>query len=156
MKPVIGTWALVESMVFGELEREALKELDGLIYQEHLLTMNALTGDEFNEERRTARTVFNRLGKRHVPWGRWTPQKTPVDAYREAQERHKDPAYRAKIEQLQSELDGRAEAIKKAVQTELEVRKAAQKDREERAAASKKTAGRHYVNRVPWRSRSIR
>lgn len=142
--------------MFPELEREALSELDQLIYQEHLLTMNALTGDEFNEERRTARDIFTRLGRRSMPWGQWTPQKTPADAYREAQERHKDPVYKAKIEQLQSELDGRAEAIKKAVQTELEVRKAAQKDREERAAAGKRTAGRRHANRVPWRSRSIR
>jgi hypothetical protein len=65
--PVIGTWALVESVVFPELEREAMTELDQLIYQEHLLTMNALTGDEFSEERRAARDTFTRLGRRVMP-----------------------------------------------------------------------------------------
>jgi hypothetical protein len=147
---------LIESVVFPELEREVLKEMDELIYSEHLATMNALTGDDFGEERRVARGVYNRLGRRMMPWGRWAPEKTPVDMWNEAQERRKDPTYMAKIQQLQSELDGRAETLKAAVQTELEIRKAAQKDREERAAAEKRTAGRHYASRVPWRSRSIR
>lgn len=143
-------------MVFAELERDMLGELDALIYSEHLMTMNALDGDDFGEERRTARDVYNRLGRRLMPWVRWTPDKTPADMWRDAQERHKDPAYMASIRRMQAELDARAETIKAAVQTEMEVRKAAQKDREERAAASKRMAGRNYVHRVPWRSRSIR
>ncbi len=155
MKPVIGTWTLVESVVFAELERESLKELDGLIYHEHLATMGALTGDEFSAERRSARDVFARLGARLMPWSRWTPERTPADAYRAAQERHKDPAYMAHIRKLQASLDERSNAIKAAVQTELEIRAAAQKDRKERAAAGKRTVGRH-AKRVSWRSRSIR
>ena len=142
--------------MFAELERESLQELDELIYSEHLATMNALTGEEFGEERRVARSVYNRLGRRLMPWVRWTPERTVADMWQAAQERHKDPAYMANLRKLQSELDGRAESIKAAVQTELELRKAAQKDREARTAASKGTAGRHYVNRVPWRSRSLR
>jgi hypothetical protein len=142
--------------VFAELERDMLGELDALIYSEHLMTMNALDGDDFGEERRTARDVYNRLGRRLMPWVRWTPDKTPADMWRDAQERRKDPAYMASIHRMQAELDARADTIKAAVQTEMEVRKAAQKDREERAAASKGTVGRHYAHRVPWRSRSIR
>ena len=143
-------------MVFAELERESLQHLDELIYSESLATMNALTGDEFNEERRDARNVYSRLGRRLMPWVRWTPEKTPAAMWREAQERHKDPTYMANIRRMQGELDGRATVIKQAVQTELELRKRAQKDREERAEAVKRTVGRHHVNRVPWRSRSIR
>lgn len=146
---------MIESVVFPELEREALHQLDNLLYDEHLATMNALTGQDFEEERRAAREVYTRTGRRLAPWLRWTPEKTVVDMWKDEEERRKDPTYMATLRRLQSELDDRAEAIKKAVQTELEIRKAAQKDRERREAESKRTGGRRHV-RVPWRSRPIR
>jgi hypothetical protein len=146
----------METLVFAELERETQHQLDELLYSEHLATMNALTGDDFSEERRAAREVYNKLGRRLAPWMRWTPEKTPADMWREAQKRHEDPEYMARLRQLQGELDARAATIKAAVQTELELRKAAQKDREERAEAGKERVGRHYGRRIPWRSRSIR
>lgn len=143
-------------MVFAEFERESLRKLDELIYSEHLATMTALTEDAFKEEREQARDVYSRLGKRMAPWLQWTPRRTAADAWLAAQERRKDPEYMARIHQLQRDLDERADTIKKAVETELEVRKAAQKDREERKLTDKRSVGRHYAHRVPWRSRTLR
>jgi hypothetical protein len=143
-------------LVFPELERELLAELDELIYQEHLATMTALYGNEFNEERQVARRVYNRRGRRRMPWLRWRPEKTIVDLWGDAQKRHENPEYRAQIAKLQAALDADARKIATAVEEELKLRKAAEAYSEQQQAAAKRSVGRRYVPSVHRRRRGLR
>ena len=147
---------MVEGLVFPELERELLAKLDELIYQEHLATMTALRENEFNEERQTARRVYNRCGRRLAPWLQWRPDKTIVDLWQEARKRHEDPKYKAQIRKLQDDLDADAKKITVAVEEELKLRKAAEAHREQQRAAAKRPVGRRYAPRVHRRKRGLR
>jgi len=147
---------MVERLVFQGLEQELLAKLDELIYQEHLATMTALVENEFNEERQTARRVYNRYGRRLAPWLKWGPDKTITDLWQEAEKRHANPEYKKQIRKLQADLDADSKEIAAAVEEELRLREAAEAYREQQKAAAKRSVGRRYATRVHRRKRGLR
>lgn len=110
----------------------------------------------FNEEIRQARSRYTAYGRLTLPWLKWGPERTAEEAWRDLQERRKDPAHMAWVAQAQKEIDDKAEKTKAAVQAELEARKAIadykheEKMREQQARARrmKNRAKRH--GRLSW------
>lgn len=132
-----------------------MSKLHELVYYEHLSTMSALVEDDFRKERDSARSRHVQRGQLLTPWLRWAPERTVADLVRDSQLRRSDPVYMQQLQQLQDELDGDAQRIKHAVETELQLRQKAVVYRQEQRAAQVKPLGRRYV-RVPARRRTFR
>jgi hypothetical protein len=145
-------WEFQERIVFAALERELLAELEQLIFRQHVAIASTSYGTAFTEEVDHARSAFTKHGRLTLPWLQWGPEKTLADLWEERNKRHADPAYKAAIQQLQSELDQDAKKIAAAVEEEMQLRVRAVEHRRQLAEAAKKPIGRRYV-RVPRRKR---
>jgi len=114
-----------EAVVFRTIENELLVKMHEMLYMEHIVLAGSATGDSFREETEGAQTKFNTCGRLAMPWLQWAPMKTAAQAYREAQERRKDPQHMAMLQKMQAELDAEAKRIEDAVKMEMELRKQA-------------------------------
>jgi hypothetical protein len=151
VEPRLG-WGFQEQLVFGTLEKELLAELERLIFQQHVAIASTSYGAPFTEELDHARSAFTKHGRLTLPWLQWGPEKTLADLWEERCARHKDPAYRAAIQQLQTDLDTDAQKIARAVEEELQLRQQAAEHLQKLAADAKKPIGRRHV-RGPRRKR---
>lgn len=123
--PTSSTWDLKEAVFFRTIETDLLERVNELLYLEHVTLAAPATGDTFRDEIEGAQSKFNTCGRLLMPWLQWAPMKTAAQAYREAQERRVDPEHRAKLQQMQAELDGKAKELTEAVKAEVELRKRA-------------------------------
>lgn len=126
-----------------------------LLYRENVAFASTSYGQAFEDENSRARSEYGKFGRLYVPWLKWGADRTLADVIREYQERHKDPAYKAKLREWQAELDDEAKKVKDAVEAEMALRREAQEYRERQREAAKRPIGRRYV-RVPSRRRHLR
>jgi hypothetical protein len=138
------------------LEDELLAETHKLRFMEHLIWSSVSDADHFESETDGMKARFDSYGKLRMPWLEWGPKKGILDLYRESRERRKDPAYMARLKQMQAELDGRAREIAQAVETELEVRKQSVEHRVALAEKARRVIRRRRGRVYRRRPRSIR
>lgn len=107
-----------------------LAQMHQMLHFEHITMAAGADVDAFKDEVDGASARYNNCGRLWLPWLKWAAEKTPVQAYREAMERRKDPEHLAKLHKMQKDLDAEAKKIAEAVATELELRKAAVEHKE--------------------------
>lgn len=118
-------WGVKEAIVFRSIENDLLAKMNELLYTEHVVLAGSSVIDAFREETEGAQAKFNTCGRLLMPWLQWAPMKTAAQAYREAQERRKDPEHMKKLRKMQAELDAEATRLSEAVKAEVELRKQA-------------------------------
>lgn len=123
--PTAPSWDLKEFVFFRAIENDLLERANEMLYMEHVTLAAPATGDAFRDEIEGAQSKFNTCGRLLMPWLQWAPMKTAAQAYREAQERRKDPDHKAMLQKLQADLDNQAKELSDAVKAEVEVRKQA-------------------------------
>lgn len=134
-----------------------MAETHKMLHFEHVVMASTASEEGFRDEADNIKSRYSSYGKLVMPWMRWVPQKTAVDAYNEAQERRKDPAHMAKLLAMQKDLDVGAKTISAAVAAELEVRKAAVEHSKDRRRKERQATRRRHHVRLPrsTRTRSV-
>lgn len=141
--------------MFDVLESELLSRMHEMLHTEHIVLAGDVDPDSFRDEVDGARARYNSCGRLLVPWEKWAPPKTPVEAYREAQERRKDPEHLARLNQMQADLDAEGKRLAAAVELEKQIRKeAAEHDAKSKLRARQRRRRNDRVSR--GRSKSLK
>lgn len=150
-------WRLKEALVFDALEARLMAETHKMLHMEHVIMASTASEEGFRDESDSIKARYSSYGRLTMPWLRWAPQKTAVQAYNEAQERRKDPAHMAKLLSMQDELDTTAKKISDAVAQELEIRQQAVEHSKDLKRREKQAARRRRHVRLPrgTRTRSL-
>ena len=141
-------WNLKEACIFDVLESEVLSKMHEMLHTEHVVLAGVVDPDSFRDEVDGARARYNSCGRLLVPWEKWAPPKTAVQAYNEAQERRKDPTHLARLKELQADLDAEGKRMADAVELEKQIRKeAAEHDAKSKLRARQRRRRHDRVSR---------
>ena len=121
--PKFTAWSIMEQLIFGELEREIISQLEQMVYAEHLAMLTVTYDNDFEQVRRATRNAYSRTGKLIAPWFKWQPARTIADMWQSELERRKDPEYMSMLLALQAELDAKAAKYKAETDVRLSMKR---------------------------------